>query len=103
MATPTNPMNARAMDVAPDAAGPDADEREAKQELVARLLAAADRQGLNNAQAARAAGVRRADFSMLRNGKADGHSIGWRMQALGALEPGLRVRLVVEPRGGATT
>lgn len=71
-------------------------EAEARAELVYRLLAAADARSLNNAQAAKAAGVRRADFSLLRNGKTDGYSLGWLMQALVTLAPELRVRLIVE-------
>lgn len=74
-------------------------ETEARAELVARLVAVADARGLNNVQAAKAAGVRRADFSRLRNGKTDGYSLGWLMQALVTLAPELRVRVVVEPVG----
>lgn len=70
---------------------------EARAELVARLLGVADARGLNNAQAAKAAGVRRADFSQLRNAKTDGYSLGWLMQALVTIAPELRVRVVVEP------
>jgi hypothetical protein len=77
----------------------DLDEQAARTELIERILAAADRQGLNNTQAARASGVRRQDFIKMRQNKAD-RSLGWLMQALASLEPGLRVRLVVEPRAG---
>jgi predicted XRE-type DNA-binding protein len=76
----------------------DADEQVAKAQVAIAILERFEKGGLNNVQAAAAAGVCRADVGHLKAMRLSRFTLGWLMRALGQLDPGTHVRVVIEPR-----
>jgi predicted XRE-type DNA-binding protein len=76
----------------------DADELVIKAELTQAIMDRVSARGLNKTQAAAALGLSRPEASHLLNGRIDRFTIDRLVKALSALDSGVRVRVVVEPR-----
>ena len=82
-----------------DLGDPDADLKQAKAILAARIVAVLDERGLTVRKAAALTGFAAADFSRVRNAALGRFTLDRLMKMLAALDADLRVTLRVQPRG----
>ena len=81
-----------------DFGDPEADLRQAKAVLAARVIAALDERGLGVRKAARVTGFAAADFSRIRNADLGRFTLDRLMKMIGALGDRMRVTVHVAPR-----
>ena len=81
-----------------DFGDPEADLKQAKAVLAARVVAALDERGLGVREAARVTGFAAADFSRVRNADLGRFTLDRLMKMIGALDDHLRVTVHVGPR-----
>ena len=86
-----------------DLGDPDADLKQAKAILAARIIAVLDERGLSVRKAADLTRYAAADFSRIRNADLGRFTLDRLMKMLAALDSGLRVTLHVESRFGDET
>ncbi len=84
-----------------DLGDPDADLKQAKAILAARIVAVLDERGLSVRKAAALTGFAAADFSRIRNADLGRFTLDRLMKMLAALDDRLRVTLRVEAARGA--
>ena len=84
-----------------DFGDPDADLKQAKAILAARIISILDGQGLTVRKAAALTGFAAADFSRIRNASLGRFTLDRMMRMIAALDGGLQVSLQVEPRPAA--
>ena len=81
-----------------DFGDPEADLRQAKAVLAARVIAALDERGLGVREAVRVTGFAAADFSRIRNADLGRFTLDRLMKMIGALDDRMRVTVHVAPR-----
>ena len=81
-----------------DFGDPDADLKQAKAILAARIVAVLDERGLSVRKAADATGFAAADFSRVRNADLERFTLDRLMKMVGALDGRVRVTVHVDPR-----
>ncbi len=79
----------------------DADIKQAKAILAARIIAVLDERGLTVREAAALTGFAAADFSRIRNAGLGRFTLDRMMRIVAALDGGLQVTVQVEPRPAA--
>ena len=84
-----------------DFGDPDADIKQAKAILAARIIAILDKRELTVREAAASTGFAAADFSRIRNASLGRFTLDRMMRMVAALDGGLQVTLQVEPRPAA--
>jgi len=81
-----------------DFAEPDADLKQAKAIVAARIITVLDERGLAVRKAEEATGFAAADFSRIRNASLGRFTLDRLMKVLAALDRGVRVTIHVDPR-----
>ena len=81
-----------------DFGDPNADLKQAKAILAARIISILDEQGLTVRKAAASTGFAAADFSRIRNANLGRFTLDRMMRIVAALDDRLRVTVQVEPR-----
>ena len=84
-----------------DLGDPDADLKQAKAVLAARIISILDEQGLTVRKAAALTGFAASDFSRIRNASLGRFTLDRMMRMVAALDGGLQVSVQVEPRPAA--
>ena len=84
-----------------DFGDPEADLKQAKAVLAARIISILNEQGLTVRKAAALTGFAAADFSRIRNASPGRFTLDRMMRIVAALDGGLQVSVQVEPRPAA--
>lgn len=85
-----------------DFGDPDADLKQAKAILAARIISVLDEQELTVRKAAALTGFAAADFSRIRNASLGRFTLDRMMRIVAALDAGIQVSVQVEPRPAAS-